>query len=71
MRNTNETQPIDPIALTLAVWLGLVVSVTGLMRLSENAANQAALAEMSMPSGMAAASEESRSIDVRVIAFGG
>jgi len=33
--------PLDPIALTLALWLGLVVGVTGLIRLSENAAANA------------------------------
>jgi len=38
----SETAPLDPIALTLALWLGLVVGVTGLMRLSDNAAANAA-----------------------------
>jgi len=38
-----EAAPLDPIALTLALWLGLVVGVTGLIRLSENAAANAAL----------------------------
>jgi len=38
----SETAPLDPIALTLALWLGLVVGVTGLIRLSENAAANAA-----------------------------
>jgi len=38
----SETAPLDPIALTLALWLGLMVAVTGLIRLSENAAANAA-----------------------------
>jgi len=33
-----QTVPLDPVALTLALWLGLIVAVTGLVRLSENAA---------------------------------
>ena len=37
-----DVAPLDPVALTLAVWLGLVVGVTGLIRLSENAAANAA-----------------------------
>jgi len=37
-----EAAPLDPIALTLALWLGLVVGVTGLIRLSESAAANAA-----------------------------
>jgi hypothetical protein len=36
---------LDPIALTLAIWLGLVAGVGGLVRLSEDAAFQVALAE--------------------------
>jgi hypothetical protein len=40
-----ETVPLDPIALSLALWLGLVVGVTGLMRLSETAAANAARAQ--------------------------
>jgi hypothetical protein len=40
-RTERETASVDPIALTLALWLGLVVGVTGLMRLSENAAANA------------------------------
>lgn len=32
-----ETAPLDPIALSLALWLGLMVTVLGLQRLSERA----------------------------------
>lgn len=36
-----EAAPMDPVALTLALWLGLVAGVTGLVRMSENVAVQA------------------------------
>jgi hypothetical protein len=36
-REETQAAPLDPIALTLALWLGLVVGVTALIRLSENA----------------------------------
>ena len=42
--NEDEAAPLDPVALTLAVWLGLIACVTGVIRLSDNAAAQAALA---------------------------
>ena len=32
--NDDEPKPLDPVALTLAVWLGLIVSVAGLVRLA-------------------------------------
>ncbi len=35
-----DAEPLDPIAVSLAVWLGLMVSVLGLQRLSEQAAFQ-------------------------------
>ena len=46
MRNGNRhsqdnTAGFDPVALTLAVWLGLIVSVTGMTRLSDAAQAQA------------------------------
>jgi len=44
-----ETAPLDPIALTLALWLGLVVGVTGLIRLSETAAANAARMQDQQP----------------------
>jgi len=37
-RAESEAAPVDPIALTLALWLGVMVAVTGLIRLSEQAA---------------------------------
>lgn len=36
-----EAAPFDPIALTLAIWLGLIATATGMVRMSENAAAQA------------------------------
>lgn len=41
----SETAPLDPIPLTLALWLGIVVAITGLGRLSENAVANAARAQ--------------------------
>lgn len=35
-----QAAPLDPVALALAVWLGLIATVTGLARMSENAAMQ-------------------------------
>lgn len=32
----------DPVALTLAIWLGLIVGVLGVVRVAERAADQAA-----------------------------
>ena len=44
IRKPDEAAPMDAVALTLAVWLGLITCVTGVIRLSDNAAAQAALA---------------------------
>ncbi len=51
-RHEDEATPLDAVAVTLAVWLGLIVAVTGLIRLSEHAATlqQAAPASMEAPS---------------------
>ncbi len=52
----DEAPPLDPVAVTMAIWLGLVVSVTGLVRLSAHAATAAhdprAAALMSRPVAM-------------------
>ena len=37
-----ETAPLDPIALSLALWLGLIVGALGLQHMSEQAAEQEA-----------------------------
>jgi len=44
-RTEAETAPLDPIALSLALWLGLVVGITGLIRLSDAAAENAMRAQ--------------------------
>lgn len=64
--NSEESQPMNPIALTLAVWLGLIVGVTGLARMSEQAAARAALAQANGP-----VAEDSLAFNPRIIAFGG
>lgn len=49
MRNRDYTEPagsIDPVALTLALWLALMVGVGGLVRLSEEASANMTLAEV-------------------------
>lgn len=44
-RNQQESEAasIDPIAMTLAIWLGVVVSITALGRLAQDAQLQAGL----------------------------
>ncbi len=36
-----EYQPLDPVALCLALWLGMMVCGSGLIRLSDDAARRA------------------------------
>jgi hypothetical protein len=51
-QSQSEAKPLDPVALALALWLGLVVGVTGLMRLSDAAsvaAMHAAIAQVHGP----------------------
>ncbi len=45
-RSDQEAAPLDPVALTLALWLGFMVIVTGLARLSESAAANARMLEV-------------------------
>ena len=71
MHDDDNTQPMCPIALTLAVWLGLIVSVTGLTRLSQNAAAQAALAQAANRTGISQPSDDPHPIAMQVLAFGG
>lgn len=41
-RNTNnEVQPLDPVALTLAIWLGVMLGVGSVVRMSANLPNPA------------------------------
>ena len=53
-RERSEAAPLDPIALTLAIWLGTVVLATALGRLVEDAAARAALARPLPPPPAAA-----------------
>ncbi len=36
-RATSETEPLDPVALALAIWLGTITSVIGLAQFSQRA----------------------------------
>ncbi len=45
----DEATPLDPLALTLAVWLGLMVSVAGLVRLATNMPAPAMGVDATMP----------------------
>ena len=40
---SDEAKPLDPVALTIAVWLGVIVCTTALVRLFEQAAADARL----------------------------
>ena len=62
---------LDPVALTLAVWLGLVAGVGGLIRLSEDAALQVALAEAAGDGKAAALVEAPSPFSPRLLAIGG
>ena len=48
-RFSTQQQDLDPVALSLALWLGLVASIGGIARLSEAAGVQAALMELNSP----------------------
>ncbi len=68
----NEPVPMDPVALTLAVWLGLIVGVTGLVRMSENAAAQAAIAQAGgRPPEARQSVDAGDPFSARLMAFGG
>lgn len=45
MGGRDEAGGVDPVALTLVLWLGLVVGAAGLTRLSQQASAQEALDE--------------------------
>jgi hypothetical protein len=76
MRGSNphdDAKPLDPIALTLAVWLGVVASVTGLVRLGQDAADQAAITQAIAEGGgtPAEAEPDTSPFSPRLMAFGG
>ena len=43
--DTDKAESLNPVLLTLALWLGLVVSVTGMTRYLQSAAESAANAQ--------------------------
>ncbi len=71
----DEDQPgLDPIALTLAVWLGVIAGTTGLVRVSPDAAAQTALArsgQMQAGVGAAQTAEPTPLISLCLTAVGG
>lgn len=76
-RQSNRNRPpeetpagLDPIALTLALWLGVVVGATGLLRLAQDAADQAALAQAGQ-TGTNHPADEMSPFNPRLMAFGG
>jgi hypothetical protein len=44
-RGDDEVRPLDPIALALAVWFGVIAGATGLVRMSQDASVRIALAQ--------------------------
>ena len=62
---------IDPVALTLALWLGLVVGVAGVSRMSQEAASQAALDEAAGKPSPALMMDAAQLFAARATAFGG
>ena len=73
-RGDEEGHGFDPIALTLAIWLGMIVGVTGLIRVSQDAAAQTALAQAAAGqsvAGTAKAMEPAGLFNPRLMAFGG
>lgn len=70
-REHSKAGSLDPIALTLAIWLGLVAGVGGLVRLSEDAAFQVALAEAAGDNKATAPVEAPTPFSPRLLAFGG
>ncbi len=70
-KKRDEDAPVDPIALTLAVWLGLIVGVNGLVRLSERAEFQASVAQAGAKTSNRQSVEVSNPFSARLMAFGG
>ena len=65
------TGTVDPVALTLALWLGLVVGVAGIDRVSQEAASQAALDEAVGKPHFALTMDDAQLFATRAMAFGG
>ena len=65
-----EAAPLDPVALTLAIWLGLVVSVTALGRLGQAAMAQAAAQSQLQQSTPRGAASLTTTRPMRFFAYG-
>ena len=73
-QNDDAAIPLDPVPLTLAVWLGVIVCVTGVLRVSEDAAAQSAQAQAAHVArnqalDPAAATDDMRATQFRLVAF--
>ena len=66
-----ELAPLDPVALTLALWLGLLATVAGLTRLSDAAAAQAMLDQTAGWPAFAVNSDDAQWVAARLAALGG
>jgi len=66
----NEVKALDPIALTLAVWLGLVTCTMGLVKLADDAAAQATIARLADPR-QDSPEQDTQPFSPRLMAFGG
>ena len=70
-REREDEAGLDPIALTFALWLGLVVGVAGFTRLSQIAATQAALDEAAGRPTQGYNHGDPQPFMARTMAFGG
>ncbi len=73
MQNRDFTEPagsFDPVALTLALWLAVMVGVGGLVRLSEEASANMALAEAA-GHGQTVEAVDMSPFSLRLLATGG
>ncbi len=70
-RFSSRHDELDPVALSLAIWLGLLASVAGIARLSETTALQSALTELRHSGPEAAAERPLPSLAAWSLAYGG
>ena len=70
-RFSSEHEQLDPVALSLAIWLGLLVSVAGVARLSETTGLQDALTELRHSGSETAAERPLPSLAAWSLAYGG
>ena len=65
-----EARPLNPIALSLAIWLAFVVGVTGLTRLQQEASAQAALDEAAGKPAPSLTTDDAQLFAARTMALG-